>query len=86
MYIACVTNRIISIEIMQPSPLKFYDSLHMYRYELMLSCWNEDLFAHPSFKRARQHLDQVISSTEEVEEYLHLISAELMDDSYNIKF
>lgn len=58
----------------------------MRRYELMLSCWNEDPFARPSFKRARQHLDQVISSTEEAEEYLHLISAELIDDSYNIKF
>lgn len=47
----------------------------------MLSCWDEDPLARPSFKRARQHLDQVISTTEEAEEYLLLVSGELMDES-----
>jgi hypothetical protein len=45
----------------------------------MLSCWDEDPLVRPSFKRARQHIDQVISSTEEAEEYLLLISEELMN-------
>ena len=50
----------------------------------MLSCWDEDPLVRPSFKRARQHIDQVISSIEEAEEYLHLISEKLMDDNINI--
>ena len=47
----------------------------------MLSCWDENPLARPSFRRARQHLDQVISTTEEAEEYLLLVSGELIDDN-----
>ena len=48
----------------------------------MLSCWDEDPLTRPSFRRARQHLDQVISTTEEAEEYLlelSMASGELID-------
>ena len=54
---------------------------YTFRYELMLSCWDEDPPSRPSFKMARQHIDQVISTTEYAEEYLHLISEELMTQS-----
>ena len=39
----------------------------------MLECWNEEPSERPSFGTMRGHLDSIIATTEEAEEYMLLV-------------
>lgn len=40
---------------------------------MMLECWDEDPRKRPSFGIILEHLDSIIATTEEAEEYLLLV-------------